>query len=76
MNKERRKRIAAVVEKLCDCWQELETLRDEEQDYFDNMPESFQAGDKGTAADNAVTSLDDALNSTVEAKDTLESMGE
>lgn len=40
---------------------ELETARDEEQDYYDNMPESFQNGDKGSQASDAISSLEQAL---------------
>jgi uncharacterized coiled-coil DUF342 family protein len=40
---------------------ELESLRDEEQEYYDNMPESFQNGEKGTTAEEAVSAMDTAL---------------
>lgn len=74
MNKQRRKKIEALVERLADIWTELEELKDEEQDYFDNMPESFQGSDKGEAAEQVVSQLDDAINSACEAKDTLENI--
>lgn len=38
MNNERRKRIAAVIDKLDEAKSELEEIRDEEQEAFDNMP--------------------------------------
>lgn len=41
---------------------EIETLKDEEQDYYDNMPESFQNGDKGSIAQTAIDALDEAAN--------------
>ena len=40
----------------------LEGVKDDEQEYFDNMPESLQGGDKGQAAEAAVSALDDAVN--------------
>jgi len=69
MNKDRRKSIAALAERI----QELSTLvseikdglvdlRDEEQDYFDNMPEGFQMADRGQNAEAAIVSLDDAIS--------------
>ena len=35
-------------------------LRDEEQEYLDNMPEGLQSGDKGDAAQSAIDELDNA----------------
>ena len=62
-------------------------LRDEEQAYLDNMSESFQNGDKGDAAQNAIDELDnadsyldraiDGLNEdTVDADDVLNALDE
>lgn len=39
---------------------QVSDLRDEEQEYLDNMPESFQNGDKGDASQNAIDELDNA----------------
>lgn len=74
MNKERRKAIADIISGLraksnelddikgaIDSLKgELETAKDEEQDYLDAMPESFQQGDKGSKAEEAISALDDA----------------
>lgn len=67
MNKDRRKAIAELIEVIekidADYIQtRIEELRDEEQEYFDNMPESFQMGDKGQAAEAAVSYLDEAMS--------------
>jgi hypothetical protein len=61
MNAERRKIIAAAQAKIEDARSLIEQARDDEQDYFDNMPEGFQNGDKGGAAQEAVSQLDDAI---------------
>lgn len=70
MNKERRKAIDALRERIENIQNEIneiegeiESVRDEEQEYFDNMPESFQSGDKGQAAEAAIEQLDGALES-------------
>lgn len=39
----------------------VEGLRDEEQEFYDNMPEGFQNGEKGEAAQAAVSNLEDAI---------------
>lgn len=36
----------------------IEECRDEEQEYFDNMPESLQSGDRGAAAQEAIDTMD------------------
>ena len=46
---------------------DLETLRDDEQEYYDNMPESLQGGDKGQQAQEATDNIDHAISSLEEA---------
>ena len=69
MNKDRRKMIAAasetiqkIVGMIEDAKSELETARDEEQEYYDNMPESLQSGEKGQAAEAAIEQLETAIS--------------
>jgi hypothetical protein len=67
MNKERRAEIAAVMTRLA-AWKDerdsihdaIDSLAGEESDYFDNMPESLQGGDKGTRAEEARDALYEA----------------
>lgn len=40
---------------------DLENLRDEEQEYFDEMPEGLQMGSRGDAATEAIENLESAL---------------
>lgn len=75
MNNDRRKRLQDLQEKgnalndrLKDLMSEYESLqaeieevKDEEQNYYDNMPESLQGGDKGSAAEQVVSDLDTVL---------------
>lgn len=75
MNKARREAITKLADQLDAIRGEIEALRDEEQEYFNNMPESLQGGDKGQAAEQAVASLDDAINEIESALDSLNSAG-
>ena len=68
MNKARRKEIdlarAKVAEGLSaleEAKGALESARDEEQDYLNNMPESFQNGEKGQTAQEAIDNLVERL---------------
>lgn len=70
MNKERRKAIESALadilkarDIIADAKSALETARDEERDYFDNMPESLQGGDKGERASAAADALDEVCSS-------------
>ncbi|MFJ6324059.1 MULTISPECIES: hypothetical protein [unclassified Rhizobium] len=63
MNKERRKEIARAIAMIEEAKSILETCRDEEQDYYDNMPESFQDGQKGEDAQTAIDALDEGVSS-------------
>lgn len=62
MNKERRKAIEEIASQIEAMKDAIENLTQEEQDYFDAMPESFQSGDKGQAAEQAISALEEAAN--------------
>lgn len=69
MNKNRRKEIAQAIAKLNELQtlkdeivSMIETVRDDEQEYYDNMPESLQTSDKGYAAETAISQLEDTLS--------------
>jgi flagellin-like hook-associated protein FlgL len=63
MNNDRRDRIAAISAALEDLSAKLGELRDEEQEAFDNTPESIQGGERGQAMETAIDTLDDAQTS-------------
>ena len=47
MNAERRKRLTDAISYINRAVQIIEDVRDDEQDSFDNLPESLQSGDRG-----------------------------
>lgn len=63
MNKVRRNIIARANNLINDARAMLEECRDEEQEYYDNMPESFQNGDKGTSTQEAIDALTTVVDS-------------
>lgn len=69
MNNQRRARIQEVVDQIGVLCQELEELRDEEQDYMDNMPENLQGSEKCEVAEEAISNLDSAIDNLTEAID-------
>lgn len=50
----------------------VERVRDEEQDSYDNLPESFQDADKGTKMEEAIDHLEDALSAIEEAGECID----
>jgi hypothetical protein len=72
MNNDRRKQIAELIEQLSTIEGDASGLAEQEREYFDNMPESLQQGDKGTAAEEAADNLDSAVSSVTEALDYLQ----
>lgn len=71
MNAARRLKIAALLAKLDEVANEVADVYEEEQEYFDNMPESFQNGDKGGTVQEALDALETAQNAVTEAIDGL-----
>lgn len=76
MNNARRKDLRKIVDKLDKLMYDLDTLTAEEQTYYDNMPETIQAGEKGGKVHSALCELSsaycyllDAQNSILEAID-------
>lgn len=76
MNKSRRKALEAISAKVRELHDELDTLREEEQEYFDNMPESLQDGEKGDAAQVAIDAMEEAMTALEEAASQLDTASE
>lgn len=68
MNKQRRKqiesikgRISALLSEAENIKTDVEAIRDDEQEYRDNMPESLADGEKGEKADAAIAALEQVI---------------
>lgn len=49
----------------------LESIRDDEQEKFDNMPEGLQASERGSTLESNVSELDDAITNLNDAIDAV-----
>ena len=56
--------ITSEIESLVS---DIEYIRDEEQEYYDNMHENFQQGDRGQNAEAAVSALEQAIDNANDA---------
>ena len=72
MNNTRRKAIQKIYDRLEELMQDIEALQEEEQDCYDNLPESLQYSERGQAMQEAADKLEYAVNSVQEALDYLE----
>lgn len=63
MNKQRRKWLEDIIGKLEEQKDELYNLLQEEQEAYDNMPENLQESERGQAAYEYVSDLEDEYNS-------------
>ena len=68
MNKERRKKIDDVIQKinifqntLEELQEMIEEIRDEEQESLDNIPENLQGSERYEAVENSLYNLEDAI---------------
>ena len=60
MNKQRRKELARASELIAEAQSIIESVKDEEQEAHDNLPESIQYGEKGQQMEEYIDMLDEA----------------
>jgi uncharacterized FlaG/YvyC family protein len=62
MNNARRKQIASIKTEIEEKLSLLQELQEEEQDYFDNMPENLQYSERGEKAEQAADDLQNIID--------------
>jgi hypothetical protein len=79
MNKQRRETlrkiqstIGLMMTKVTESKEMLETIRDEEQEAYDNLPESLQDADKGQDMQEAIDYMDAAISDLDDAFESME----
>ena len=72
MKKDRWKRLEGIYEKLIEIYEELDAIIDEEQEAYDNMPESLQDSEKGERMYEGIDSLESAKDDINNAATTIE----
>lgn len=76
MNNTRRKSLRELIEKTEGLKLEIEELRTEEEEYYNNMPEAFQDGEKGDRAQMVIEYLDEAITAAGDVIENLTSAAE
>ena len=72
MNKIRREAIRKVIEAISDARIMLDELREEEEDYMNNIPENLTGSERYEKAEEAVYAMEDAVSSLEEIESALE----
>lgn len=73
MNKIRRKALQEIYDKLSDLREELETIKDEEDESRENMPENPQGSERYEQSETASGNIDEAMEYLSSACDSIES---
>lgn len=77
MNRTRREKIDSLIEQLDVLKSDIESVTDDEQTAYDNLPETIQTGNRGELMMSAIDNLESAVSSVEEAIDYLnEARGE
>lgn len=76
MNNTRRKSLQELIKKTEGLKLEIEELRTEEEEYYNNMPEAFQDGEKGDRAQTVIEYLDEAMTAAGDVIENLTSAAE
>ena len=63
MNKYRRKELSTLLSTLEEVKDTLETLKEEEEEYRDNMPENLWGSERYEKAEEAISNMEDAMAS-------------
>lgn len=74
MNKLRRKQIQEALSLIEKAYALLTNAKEEEEMAFENLPESLQESERGTAMQDNVDYLDTAVTGLEEAKEALENI--
>ena len=61
MNKQRKQKIRDVRKEIENCKDNLQKILDEEQDYFDNMPENLQGSMRGSDSEEAIDIMESCI---------------
>lgn len=72
MNKERRKEIQVVINRIEELKSDLETIVEDEQAYLDSIPENLMNSERYERAEDAVGNLESAMDSLNDAEEALE----
>ena len=72
MNSPRRKELKKIYDLISEAKNRLEIVKDEEEEYKDNMPENLQFSEKYEKSEEIVDNLDEAIDELDSILETIE----
>ena len=76
MNKERRNRLAKIQDIIEGLIAEVEEIHGEEEEAYENLPESLQETERGESMERAIDNLEDLQQNLEEAAETINEITE
>lgn len=74
MNNDRRKRINRIIDFLECVESDIQELLDEEQEAFDNLPETIQESERGDNMQDAINALQEAVDNAADLQSIIDSL--
>jgi len=74
MNKERRSKILQVIKEIEIVKNSLQSILDDEENVFDNMPENLQCSARGEESEESIEYMDEAVEALNTAIEQLENI--
>lgn len=71
MNKQRRKDVDAVIDRIDDLKTDIDDVINDEQDTYFNLPDSLQASEKGNKYETAIALMESSKKSLDTAREFL-----
>lgn len=72
MNKERRKRLGEAFDKCAEIVEILESVKEEEEEAYENLPDNFRDGDKGDEMQNYIEMIEEVTGYIEDAQSVIE----
>ena len=72
MNKTRRKRLSDAFDLVCQAKEILESVKDEEQESLENLPDNFRNSERGEEMEGYIEMLDEVFNYLDDANSVIE----
>ena len=72
MNRQRRKKLTEAFEKITEVMDILESVKSEEEESYENLPDNFRDGDRGEEMQNYIDMIEEAYGYLYDANSVIE----
>ncbi|VEJ94925.1 Uncharacterised protein [uncultured Blautia sp.] len=72
MNRQRRKKLTEAFEKITEVMDILESVKSEEEESYENLPDNFRDGDRGEEMQNYIDMIEEAYGYLDDANSVIE----